>query len=690
MGAGLAVGIGGLAAVGCTRTRTSPLDAAMPARVRGRDFVLRYADGTEEAAFLDGVNIGAAKAGSFPGEFAITKEEYLRWFALISAMNVQVIRVYVNQMPAFYDALAQFNASTDRPLYLLHGAYCNEDMIEEYLDAFGGDGAFKDVFFADIENAVDMVHGNAEVAPRPGNASGTYTSDVSAWTIGWILGIEWTADFVLGTNAANPQRTSFSGTYVRTEDASPFEVFLAEAAELCIARETEAYGTQRPVAICNWCTTDPLDHPNEPSPEMEDAVPVDTEHLRATDAFAAGFFASYHVYPYYPEFIFYDSRYVAGGQDPYLAYLKDLVAYHSQPVLISEYGIPSSRGIAHRNPVTGMSQGHANEARQAEWLMAMNRDIRAAGCVGGLIFTWQDEWFKRTWNSMDYESASRRPFWYNAQSPEECFGLLAFTTGSNITLDGTDAAWKGVKPLAEHEGLSLYASHDAGYLYLLVRGEGVDFEHDALCVPIQVSPGQGSHKGAGLTFDVDVQFLLQICGCDATRVLVDAHYDAFAYSYGHMNAFFDAIPGQYEAESGSFGPVWLAMNRPMLLPESGERTEFERFETGLLACGTADPASAEYDSLADFCIGDGFVEIRLPWMLIGFMDPSTKRAMGNLYTPGGIPEAAVDGVRLGICRATSTSVVPTALYSWDNWDVPETKERLKASYDLLQDYFAGN
>ncbi len=99
------------------------------------------------------------------------------------------------------------------------------------------------------------------------------------------------------------------------------------------------------------------------------------------------------------------------------------------PVLISEYGIPASRGIAHRNAVTGMSQGHVSEVQQAEWLIDLNRDIREAGCAGGLIFTWQDEWFKRNWNTMDYELGDRRPFWYNAQCPEECFGILALEPG---------------------------------------------------------------------------------------------------------------------------------------------------------------------------------------------------------------------------------------------------------------------
>ena len=89
--------------------------------------------------------------------------------------------------------------------------------------------------------------------------------------------------------------TSFQGTYAQAENASPFEVFLAETAETAVSYEMKKYAQQRPVALSNWATTDPLEHPNEPNPDMEDAVSIDTEHITATNAFEAGFFASYHI-----------------------------------------------------------------------------------------------------------------------------------------------------------------------------------------------------------------------------------------------------------------------------------------------------------------------------------------------------------------------------------------------------------
>ena len=62
-----------------------------------------------------------------------------------------------------------------------------------------------------------------------------------------------------------------------------------------------ARGISTPIAFANWPTTDPLRHPAEPLPR-EDLVGVDANHVRPTAAWPAGTFASYHAYPYYPDF----------------------------------------------------------------------------------------------------------------------------------------------------------------------------------------------------------------------------------------------------------------------------------------------------------------------------------------------------------------------------------------------------
>lgn len=88
-----------------------------------------------------------------------------------------------------------------------------------------------------------------------------------------------------------------------------------------------------------------------------------------------------------------------GKQSNYGAYLQDLRKAHNMPVLIAEFGVPSSRGKTHDN-INGMTQGFLSEQEQGTFDKEMFEMIVDEEYAGGLVFTWQDEWFKRTWNTI--------------------------------------------------------------------------------------------------------------------------------------------------------------------------------------------------------------------------------------------------------------------------------------------------
>ena len=153
-------------------------------RVEGKSFLVRATDGEMKPFFVKGVDIGAAKPGYWPGEFGIESSDYLRWFQQIGELNANTIRVYVPQMPVFYDALLTYNLQAEHPLYLMQGIYMNEELISTHLDAFQSD--LIDTFHRDLGNTIDIIHGNATVEKLPGNAGGVYTADVSAYVIGYL------------------------------------------------------------------------------------------------------------------------------------------------------------------------------------------------------------------------------------------------------------------------------------------------------------------------------------------------------------------------------------------------------------------------------------------------------------------------------------------------------------------------
>ena len=664
-----------------------------------KDFSI-YKDSEWENEFLEGVNIGAAKPGYFPGELGITEEDYLRWFGCISDMNAEVIRVYTTLDPAFYDALYEFNRTAEQPLYLMQGVWINEEDIASLQDAYAEDGKIKQDFIADAKNLVDIFHGNAVLSEKAGFASGTYTKDISPYVIGWIMGIEWDPAFVETTNLNNPEKMSYAGEFLYTEGASPFEVFLSEAGDAVLSYEAKEYQTTRALGFTNWVTTDMLEHPSEPY-EKEDKAVVNTEHIKAQDAFPAGLFAAYHIYPYYPDFFSYEEEYIQdvdenGEINTYRAYLEDLMAEHTVPVMVAEFGMPASRGKAHESLYSGYDQGNHDETEQGEILVDLLQDIHSEGYCGGLIFTWQDEWFKRTWNTMDFDLADRRAYWSNPQTNEQEFGLMAFEPGEEESaryVDGDISDWSKAEPITGTEDGSLYAASDEKYLYLMVQTDGFAFSADTLSIPIDTIADQGNTAATEqqLQFTNGADFLIRIAGEGDARILVDAYYDSFHYLYAEQLGMLAKNPAYTVKDSGLFNPMLHCLSREIFLPASQQTVPFSSYETGLLSLGDANPEHDDYNSLTDYAVKDGNVEIRIPWQLLNVMDPSSKQIMGDLYENGKIQPEATEGFKIGMAVQGSGEVTATpikmAAYKWSAWDMPTYHERLKPSYYIVQQAF---
>ena len=562
--------------IGCVQPiMTDNYGVAYTARVDGKDFSILNTQGQWEKTFLAGVDIGLGVPGSFPGEFAISYDTYMDWFTQIGDLGSNVIRVYTPQSPAFYHALYEYNRASVAPLYLMQGVYMDESDVAKYGDLYNPQSMTIADMRQDIVDCVNMLHGNAVIGAKPGKASGLYQYDVSRYVIGWILGIECEAYLVEGTNKAHPYITDFQGKYIYTVNASPFEVFAAQMQELAIAYEVEHYQMQRPVAFTNWITTDPLTHPNEPR-DTEDSAVIDVEHIHSTPLFTSGFFASYHVYPYYPDFLNFPSGDAAVDADPYYAYVRSLVEYHSMPVLVSEFGLPTSRGVTHVNHLSGLNQGGNNEQQQGEGLVKMLNDIHRAGCMGGIVFAWQDEWFKTSWNTMDYDDSSARPKWHNVESSEENFGLMGFSAFQTVEIDGEDGDWADAKTIGKTDALK--ANWDEAYLYLRIAMD--DFEGETAIVPIDTIQGEGSRTYDGVTFERAADFVLVVDGKQNTRLLVDPYYNP-NYKVYSTNVFLPEELAQFlQPESGRFIDVQQVICNAMLMPKTGQTVPVQLWDTG--------------------------------------------------------------------------------------------------------------
>ena len=668
-------------------------------RAKG-DYFYVYEDKDWKQLFMRGVNIGATEPGLFPGDLTISYDTYYRWFGYISKMNCNCIRVYTLMPPQFYQALGDFNRKAKNKLYLYQGIWVNEEDIERLSDTYAENEKILNDFINDAVDLVNVIHGNAKIAESAGEAYGTYTADVSQWLVGWIVGIEWDPNFVMNTDAQHPDKKDYDGKYLYTQTASPFEAFLCRVGDALISHETMKYKFQTPLAFSNWITTDPLTHPNEPHYD-EDKATVNTENVKSRN-FGPGMFASYHIYPYYPDSLNYQEDYLeniddSGKVNTYAAYLADLKLAHTMPIIVAEFGIPTSRGMGHES-VMGYNQGMVDETDQGAMLIDMLECIADAKYAGGIVFTWQDEWFKRTWNNVMFDIADRRPYWSNIQTTEQCFGLMAFDPGKSkmaAYIDGSVSEWKSTSPTVTTDQGSLYVKSDERYLYLMLDLKNYDFDNDTLLIPINTVADQGNTKAndRNAEFDKEADFLICINGKNNSHIYVDRYYDAFNFYFLESKKLSD-VAAEVNASvknSGAFDIMRMCYGYNLTVKGTNRVEPDKVYETGLLRYGNGNPDSDGYKSLSDFYFKNGKLEIRIPWQLLNVMDPSSKQQISDFWKSQVISAGSYDSFDFGFAFRSGDSkklnISLSGSYKYSSWNTPTWHERLKPAYYELQSYF---
>jgi hypothetical protein len=396
-----------------------------------------------------------------------------------------------------------------------------------------------------------------------------------------------------------------------------------------------------------------LHHPDEPL-ASEDLVSVDANHVLPTKAWPGGTFASFHAYPYYPDFLrhekaLYRTRW-DGKPDPYAGYLRALKKhYPSMPVLVTEVGVPSSLGSAH-NGTNGRDQGGLTEQRA----MAVDADLlrltKAEGMGAGFVFSWTDEWFKRTWNTMEHQApaADRRQLWHDPLTNEQWFGVLA--TDSDRVPDAARVLTPAHGPFR-----TVRVDADASYVYLDLTPRGG--LPDRLQVAADTVPGP---HPADYRIDVDLRR-------STAQAWVRAGLDPIRLDTGAAH---------YQPDVGKpWHRYRLFTDRALKVDGRAFAPEFQN--VGRLVEGSWDPRSAHYDSLATWQVHRGTVRLRVPWSMLGLADPSSRTALGEGTPARGV---TIDGIGLTLSAGGGQT---TLHYTWPTWNYLGYHERLKAGSGVL-------
>ena len=728
------------------RVRAAAVDLTL--RVKGEGFEL-LRNGRWEPFFMKGVNLGLALPGKFPAEFPTDSALYARWFAQIGEMHANTLRVYTVLPPTFYRALRAHNlAHPQAPLYLVHGVWTELPPRDDFNDA-----GFNAEFAKEIRDVVDLLHGTATISTRPGHAGGRYDADVSPWTIGYILGREWEPYSVVGFNDDPRAARSHAGKHLILAKGTATDAWMVRQCDLLVTYEDEIYNAQRPIAYTNWPTTDPIVHPTETSyaDEMrlrglrydvdpnaapvheEEGVSLDPSLVRTTARNAAGWFASYHVYPYYPDFLIQDPGYSRAsssqGRSNYFGYLQDLRRVHRGiPLVISEFGVPTSRGNAHAQP-QGWDHGGLNENEAAAIDARLAAEIREVGAAGAIVFAWMDEWFKRNWFVDPFEKPNERGrLWHNIMSPEEHYGLLALRPGApgrSPELGGDAARWLALRTVQQGrllgaDTVTLRVGQDEGFVYLALsaaswRGRAFPWDSTRLQLGIDTfdpERGQVLLPESGVRSRAAFEFLLALNGPRDAQLKVVPDYLPYTPERLTQNGAMYGEPFRrplltVRRFDAVFDSLFALTNRPRYLRD-GRRVRGIGHNPGRLVFGTlAEDSNADwwYDQRA------GVLQIRLPWALLNVGDPSSRRVLTESdpeQALGRRPEAPAsvitsvptDGFRFGVVAlrpgpdvlGTMPALDPYGnwplasfnTWTWPTWEAATWHEYLKPGYYALQ------
>lgn len=655
--------------------------------------------------YVRGINLGAALPGRYPSQYP-DSATYARWLEAMAETGANTVRVYTRHPPHFYGALRAHNlANPDAPLWLLHGVWAEPPPDGLRFD----DRAWEAALLDDVRAAIDIVHGRADVAPAPGKAAGFYTADVSRWTLAWILGPEWEAASIAGFARLRPALTRWDGRYARVADGSAMDAWAARLTDAAVAYETETYRTQRPVAHTGWHTGDATG-----AARLHAPVPV-----RATAAFPAGTFASYHVYPGHPASLAVDPRYASAaspfGPSRYFGLLAELRARHAgQPVLVAEYGLPAGIGVAGLSP-QGWHQGGLPEDDVARIVARMTREIAAAGMAGGVVFAWIDEWFKSSWASRQLESpAANGRRWYNRLDAQEHYGIVAVEPEPRLpgaTLAERLDAWRDVPAAYDDPArgeLRLLA--DEAYLRVLYApaGDGAD---ELLIGFDLLGPERGNFawpRRAGARLPVGVDAVLRVADgraeilhdpafqpheireVEAPGVMPDPPPLPAAPAGLFRGRFAAARPtvSSRVADDGVYEPPRVLVERHAFGPDSTEILA-AGYEPGRLRPGPAPDGLWEQ-------AGDVH-EFRIPWALLNVSDPSRRRVLQDTraaWSAGELATVGIDGIRVVAAARSGDRWAPlpasgraddVALFTWPTWDEPRWRERLRPTAVALRE-----
>lgn len=693
--------------VDITDNNVAPLSETYFAKVDDKDFHI-VKNGEWHKIDLIGVNLSSSKPGYFPSEHKVTEEEYLRYIKYIYDMGANCIKIPHLIGHEFYNALNKFNEDKDNPIYIIQGIYFDEESLKDGYDpqAINIESLYKE----EIKRVVDSVHGNA-LNVKNVDLSNRYKADVSKYLIGYTLGIEFSASDIIYTEIMNEEE-SYKGKYLYTsQGSSSFESYLAMLGDFLANYEMTEYDELKIIGFSGSSPYNILninDKETKNNHELSNEVVIENnkdkliengvnndlnknvkdyinvENIKSKNSFKTGTFVSYNVYPSFSNIREY--------QENIQNYFERINNYHKIPVVIGEFGLPSSRTVADFDNAN--KKGYITEEEQGRALISIYNAIKKSGCAGSFIFEFLDGWHNSSFNTKDSKILDRSPYWSDAQTYGQNFGLMAFDPGKEKSVcypDNTTDEWDKDDIVSKNENYSLSMKSDEKYLYFMIMSkDDLNLNTQDIFIDLDITPKSGSNISSqySLEFERPIDFIINIKDSKNSSILVHEYYNRFNFYENKSENLKRPDLINHTKDMDEFSPIYIETRPKMYVESLNEFAEKQIQETGKLIHGNTNPNKKDFYSVADYFVGNNYVEIRIPYGLLNFMDPSTKAIQDDFYEVLDTIPLSIKNINVGLTikeYGKNTNRLNSASYDLDGWMMPIYHERLKQSYFIVRD-----
>ena len=650
-----------------------------------------YKEGQWNDLVIKGVQINSFTPGESRNRSSIKKEEMLNWLEQIQELNANVITIPTIQSPSFYNAIYDYNLKAEEPIYIIHEIPLEERAILKHYDAYNKE--ILKPLKKDIKDTIDVVHGNGIVINNKRHNSGIYLKDISSYVLGYIIGTNTNPEIVSLTKINYPNINEFDGEYFKVEKGTSYEVFIGEILDFAASYEVDKYGQNSLLSYLISVETDPLIHENESN--VTKNANINLENIEAKDK--SSIFASYSFHPNKSDFLDFEEYDFMGKErgSKYFNYINKINKFHKMPVIVSDVGMSSSRGMSKVDIDEGFNRGNMNEVEQGEKLVKLLDYIYDAGSSGAVIYSWQDDWGKTTAFNLleDYSDQSSSTYWHDVQASDESFGLMKFEPGekeSQIYIDGEFEDWNKINPLLDENGFMVKMYSDTSYLYIMIKKKELSLTEDRLYIGLDITPLSGSNRLDGkVEFDLPADYIIDFNGYNESRIIVQERYNAFNYLYKYYSNLIEKQDEIPKKDSEVFSAIYLLNRRSFYFKESNKIIEPVYYQTGKLTYGDGNPNSKEFNSLTDFNKEGDALEIRIPWMLLNVKNPLKKIAQDDFYREGMESQIYIKDIGLSAYYSSDDEsfTSKSIRYKIPSYRNIKHHNRLKQSYSIIQDYW---